>query len=203
MLTSVDPTGGSSAWQAYGSQYGIPDATGIPGMFQDVSSPSATLCVAVDALGNVATSTDPTGGAGAWHSVHIDGWNSLQAVSCAPQGRLCAETDNFFNVLTSTNPVSARPAWSATKVGIARYISSPISCPAVSLCVGARRALREYQRLGADHDRHQSRLAGGTVDLRFFCLSARPFGRRSDPLGDRMCLTRAVRCVRLLRGRLW
>lgn len=135
VLTSVDPTGGASAWQTYGSEDGIPNATGIPGTFDDVSCASAQLCVAVDFLGNVATSKDPAGAAADWHSVHIDGGNNLHGVSCAPQGKLCSVTDDVHTVLTATNPISARSAWPATRVGVARYASSPISCPTVSLCV--------------------------------------------------------------------
>ncbi len=54
------------------------DPFSIPTYLLDVSCPSATLCVAVDSSGNVVTSTNPTGGAAAWHIAHVDGDNRLQ-----------------------------------------------------------------------------------------------------------------------------
>ena len=53
----------------------------------EISCPSASLCVAVDDVGNLVTSTDPSGGAGAWSTpVSIGG--GLSAVAC-PSTTLC------------------------------------------------------------------------------------------------------------------
>ena len=43
-----------------------PEVLDTGNTLQAVSCPSATLCVAVDNDGNAITSTNPTGGAGAW-----------------------------------------------------------------------------------------------------------------------------------------
>jgi hypothetical protein len=50
---------------------------------QSVSSPSATLCVAVDANGNVLTSTGPTGGATTWQRWLVDPGTWLASISYA------------------------------------------------------------------------------------------------------------------------
>jgi hypothetical protein len=49
-------------------------STALPGLggLRAVSCPSVSLCVAVDASGDVVTSTDPAGGAGAWRVAHVD-----------------------------------------------------------------------------------------------------------------------------------
>src|SRR5437588_11249404 len=46
---------------------------GQPQQLHSVSCPSASLCVAGNSAGNVVTSTNPTGGAGAWTISHVDG----------------------------------------------------------------------------------------------------------------------------------
>ena len=130
VLTSTDPTGGPSAWTVTSLFSGYHQFTGI-------SCPSASLCVAVDAVGDVVVSTNPIGGPAAWRTTNIDGRTSINAVSC-PSGSLCVAVDNLANVLTSTNPTGSASAWSAP----ARVDPDPhypalnsISCPSASLCV--------------------------------------------------------------------
>src|SRR6266852_2592623 len=59
---------------------------GTSTLFTSVSCPASTLCVAVDAHGNMVTSSNPTGGAVAWTQTNVDGsdyydsW--LVGVSC-------------------------------------------------------------------------------------------------------------------------
>jgi hypothetical protein len=118
-----------------------------------VSCVSRSLCVAVDAGGNVLRSTDP-GGAGAWSATAVDtgefycGYHgtpgqcplSLSGVSC-PSASLCVAVDNAGNGVISTDPTAATPTWSAPTV-----IDTPndlygegqnlrVSCASTSLCV--------------------------------------------------------------------
>jgi hypothetical protein len=58
--------------------------------------------VAVDAVGNVVTSTNPTVGVGAWAVTHVDGTHAINAVSCV-SAPLCVAADGAGNVVTSTN----------------------------------------------------------------------------------------------------
>jgi len=62
-----------------------------------LACPSANRCVAVDQTGHVLTSTDPTGGAGAWRVVDVDP-NGLVSLSC-PSVALCVAVDGNSSVL--------------------------------------------------------------------------------------------------------
>jgi hypothetical protein len=62
-----------------------------------VSCPTVSFCVAVDGVGNVLTSTQPTGGAAAWSAVNVDTSSGLTAVSCASPS-LCVAVDNAGDV---------------------------------------------------------------------------------------------------------
>ncbi len=125
VVTSTDPTGGSSKWTA---------VTIDNFALNDVSCASTTLCVAVDKNGNVLTSTDPTGGAGEWAVTQIDTayGNDLVGVSCVPGQTLCVAVDDVGNAFSSNDPSGGAGAWSQSGTG--DFLSS-ISCPSTSLCV--------------------------------------------------------------------
>ncbi len=72
-----------------------------------VSCPSSGLCVGVDNFGNVVTSSNPTGGAGAWAVTNVVGANFMTGVSC-PSSSLCVAVDGGGNVVTSSNPTGGR-----------------------------------------------------------------------------------------------
>jgi hypothetical protein len=100
-----------------------------------VSCPSVSLCVGVDAAGNVDSSTDPLGGRAAWSvspvARGLPGADSIDAVSCPTVG-FCAAVSGLI-VLTSTDPAGGVSAWPAATVDDTRLTS--ISCPSESLCV--------------------------------------------------------------------
>lgn len=104
-----------------------------------VSCPSASLCVAGETGGNVVTSTNPTGGAGAWTVADAsESGATIKGVSC-PSASLCVAVDSGGNVVTSTNPTGGAGAWSVAHVGgpgtgISAGLIS-VSCPSASLCV--------------------------------------------------------------------
>jgi hypothetical protein len=99
--------------------------------FEGVSCPSLALCVAVDSIGNVVTSTDPTGGTGAWAKAAIDSNHLLNAVFCSslPQ---CFVTDRDGTAFTSTDPTGGPGAWKVSS-GTPRVSSG--TCPTTTLCV--------------------------------------------------------------------
>jgi hypothetical protein len=97
-----------------------------------VSCPSSSLCVVTNGHGQVATSTDPTGGA--WQVADVDGTNAIGALAC-PSVSLCVAGDADGNVVTSTNPTGGAGAWQPADVD-GKQIFQAMSCPSVSLCVG-------------------------------------------------------------------
>jgi hypothetical protein len=92
------------------------------------------LCVAVDDNGNVATSTNPTGGAGDWTITNLDGTVVLNGVSCAPSTTSCVVVGSDGAVLTSNNPTGGVGAWSGV-LADPQYSINWVSCPAAMLCV--------------------------------------------------------------------
>jgi hypothetical protein len=109
-------------------------ATVDPATPTGISCPSTSLCVAVDARGDVLVSAAPRAGAPAWRVSVIDPGTALSGVSC-PSLQLCVAVDRAGQVLTSTDPASVNPAWPAGLVAPDQWAG--VSCPTVSLCVAA------------------------------------------------------------------
>jgi Divergent InlB B-repeat domain len=133
VLTSTDPTGGSSAW-ASTKVSELPELPyTAPNAFNGVScpSPAGSLCVVVGESG-IFTSTDPAGGTGAWAQVGGVGPRS-EAVSC-PSASLCVVANSYGEVITSTDPTGAPGEWTAADVDGTNPIIS-LSCASESLCV--------------------------------------------------------------------
>jgi hypothetical protein len=135
VVTSADPTGGSSAW-AVAKIDNEPEAPYTePNLLNEVScpKPAGSLCVAVGASG-IFTSSDPTGGADAWTQVSGVG-EQAHAVSC-PSTSLCvASYGSNGEIATSTDPTGGAGAWKVAQVDGANPIVG-LSCPSESLCVG-------------------------------------------------------------------
>jgi hypothetical protein len=120
-----------------------------------VSCPGESLCVAVGALGTVAVSRSPAGGAEEWEVFYptfaepdkscleegisaercAEPRGSLDAVSCATES-LCVAVGKEGAVYSSTDPAGGAKAWT---VGNGKELGSPhltaVSCPSASLCV--------------------------------------------------------------------
>ena len=93
-----------------------------------------------DLAGNVMTSTDPTGGAGAWTltniSADITGLPNFDSVSCAST-TLCVIGSLSDHVYMSTDPTGGSAAWIPVRVipqGEAAMFG--LSCPTNAFCVG-------------------------------------------------------------------
>ena len=105
---------------------------------QSVSCPQANLCVAVDAGGNVLSSTNPTGGVATWKRSLVDPGTWLAAISC-PTTSLCVAGDGDGNLVISANPTAGAATWSKVNVTPGVVIDA-VSCPTTSFCVAGNRA---------------------------------------------------------------
>jgi hypothetical protein len=132
VLWSTNPTKKSSWHSAALEPSSSPDVSGTIG-FDGLSCPTANFCAAVDDIGNVFTTSNPTGGKAAWHGAEIDNIELLQVGCSGPH--LCAALDYYGNALTSTAPLSG--VWHSAHLtdhsGAAFY---GVSCAGSSLCVG-------------------------------------------------------------------
>jgi hypothetical protein len=116
------------------------------------SCPSPTVCVVVGSNGALASSTNPTAGAGAWVVTHFNGAEEVhpsdprvyysgaqvRGVSC-PTTEFCAAMSRQGYIYASTNPAGGAPAWSAIALQAEkkpRIHAYGVSCPSISLCVG-------------------------------------------------------------------
>jgi hypothetical protein len=134
VVTSTNPTGGASAWSAPANIDPVNPLTGTL-FFYSVSCPSSSLCVAVDSQGDVVTSTNPTGGSGAWSApAQIDAPATLKGGASCPSTSLCVAFDTGGNVLTATGaapvvPVvtNTTPANGATGVAAKASVSAVFS----------------------------------------------------------------------------
>ena len=135
VVTSADPTDGSSAWTVAKIDNEPEAPYTEPNLLNDVScpQPAGSLCAAAGVSG-IFTSSDPTGGASAWTLVSGVGGHA-HSISC-PSASLCvASYGSNGEIVTSTDPTGGSGAWKVTQVND----SSPIvrlSCPSESLCVG-------------------------------------------------------------------
>jgi hypothetical protein len=146
IASSTNPTGGPAAWHSVFAGEGFYEApSGSPVIssrqVQGVSCPTTQMCVAVTTLGQIYSTTDPTGPASAWKVVEIPsrGNTHLYGVSC-PSASLCVAVSgrrvNTGKVFTSTNPTGGAAAWHVAELGESLDLRA-VSCSSVSLCVAA------------------------------------------------------------------
>jgi hypothetical protein len=96
-----------------------------------VACATVSLCVGVDASGNVTSTTSPT--TGAWSGpVSMDPGHSITSVAC-PSASLCLAVDNHGSLLATTTPASPSPWTSGTIDGTTALAG--ISCASTTLCV--------------------------------------------------------------------
>ena len=106
-----------------------------------VACPTASLCFAADAAGNIISSADPTAGASSWSLSSVDGV-ALTGLAC-PAVTLCVATDQSGSVVTSANPTGGSGAWTTTAVDSAKgqadggggTLLRGLACPTTTLCV--------------------------------------------------------------------
>jgi hypothetical protein len=148
VLTCAVSASAASEWQV--AQF--PDGSET-GLFLDVDCPSRSLCVAVGSNDAVASSSDPTGGIGAWRIGNLQEPGSyseppagsgtvllpgaqIRGVSC-PTTTFCVAVTRLGGIFTTTHPDGGVGAWN----GFQLQESGPrthlygVSCPSPSLCV--------------------------------------------------------------------
>jgi hypothetical protein len=113
------------------------------GVITGVACPATNLCVAVDSVGQVTHSTQPTGGKAAWTKpIRIDtaaqaggGYAGFAAISC-PTIKLCLAVDNSANgqVAYTTDPRGPASAWKLATIGTGVTLSS-VSCVSATFCL--------------------------------------------------------------------
>jgi hypothetical protein len=136
-LTSTAPAGGVAQWHEVSSPHIQGSGNKVsPPYYEDpilgVSCASSALCVAVDAAGNVLTSTDPASSESTWTIAAVD-THPLYGISC-PSVSLCVAVDGAGDVVSSTDPTGGSTAWTVSSIDPA-YLLTAISCASASLCV--------------------------------------------------------------------
>jgi hypothetical protein len=124
VFTSTDPTGGVAAWREADLGEALDPRA--------VSCPSATLCVAAGANGELVASTDPTGGPGAWSVVGTPGGAGvLQSIDCV--AGVCLTGNSGGNLLATSEP-TALPSWHEANGGGSVQITGS-ACASASACL--------------------------------------------------------------------
>jgi hypothetical protein len=151
VFTSNDPTGGAEAWHAAQIDSATCSARVCPSVapnFLDaISCPSVSACVAGDLVGNLLTSTDPTGASGAWSSQHVDNdidglnhgatWGAMiEEISC-PSASVCFARDQTGNLFSSEDPFGGGTPWRTSHVLPPTIGLLSLECRSRSFCVGA------------------------------------------------------------------
>jgi len=135
------------AWSPYGNRAGMVLTSTSPAVIPSVwtptgvdsaaltaiSCPTVKFCVATDSVGNVITSTNPSGGIVTWHVTKVIGADSFTAISC-PTVHFCAAVDSKGQVVTSIDPTGGSDAWTTTTPDGSQRLES-VSCPSAGFCV--------------------------------------------------------------------
>jgi len=118
----------------------IDPGTGSTGEFTGLSCTSASVCVALDAAGNLLTTTNPSGVGGEWTRTHLEGAEQPEnftrgEASCA-SSTLCVFVGGpVGGVFASTDPLGGPSAWTQETIDVGAL--TDIACVAPSLCVAA------------------------------------------------------------------
>jgi len=90
------------------------------------------MCVAIDSQGDVVSTAEPTGPAGAWDIFVLLPSSALDAVSC-PAASLCVAVGWAGTIATSTHPLGGRRAWMQRRLADPNDLTD-VSCPSPSRC---------------------------------------------------------------------
>jgi hypothetical protein len=144
IASSTAPLSGADAWSVVrpGGSFepgpGVPAGSSFGGaQLKDVDCPSAGLCVAASFDGKVYSSTDPSGGVGAWKVTELTPPKTPRVhalgISC-PSANLCVAAAYGGKIAYSRNPTGEMADWHL--VSLAQpFDFRGISCPSASLCV--------------------------------------------------------------------
>jgi putative Ig domain-containing protein len=132
--TSTDPASKSAIWKTTNVNSGIAINPGGSYFLEDIACPSTALCVAVDSVGNVLTSTNPLSGSPTWTAAKADNAGGFTAITC-PSTSLCVAVDFAGDAVVSTDPTGGAGAWTTTPIddGLLVHYES-VSCPTSREC---------------------------------------------------------------------
>ena len=139
VVSSNDPTAGAAGWNRINVGAGEQTTWGhySPGRaIRAVDCPTAGFCVGVSYEGFVYTSTNPTGGPGAWSTADLtpEGPNiHMYGVDC-PATNLCVAVGTEGELLTSTDPGGGAGAWTLAQLPESVRLRG-VSCASANLCV--------------------------------------------------------------------
>lgn len=142
-----------------------------------ISCSSARLCVTIDQMGDIYSSTAP--GAGRWH-LHRAAAFGARTVSCDPAGLCIAPRSRSYYV--TTHPANVSRAWG--RVSLPRRGTLDIACRSRRLCVGVTWngfALSTSDPMGG---LWQSQLVDGHDSLTAVSCPAVGFCIAADSAGD-------------------
>ena len=105
---------------------------GTNGDLHDISCSSPSLCIAIDASGELLTSTDPAGGAGAWNPTTNFSEQGLTRTACTPSA-MCVIGDASGDIFVSTDPTNGSSWTGGAGDGLDTIVS--MSCASDTLCV--------------------------------------------------------------------
>jgi hypothetical protein len=131
LIVSRSPSARAKSWHL------LRPASGNANLWESASCPTASFCVAGDAVGRVAVSTHPAR-ARSWRMTKIaPGVGSRRApeissISC-PSTTFCLAGDANGSVHWSTRPTGGAGAWHAVKISGGRLIAA--SCRSRTFCV--------------------------------------------------------------------
>jgi hypothetical protein len=137
IYVSTDPAGDQGPWRrVYHDPARVPsgDST-FPATIQDIDCPATSACVAVDDVGNLLTTTDPTGGDATWKRTPVTHFYFGGGVACPSAARCVLADDNL--AYSSDEPFGGAP-WVSTPVSLTPAPPPRISCPSILMCVISR-----------------------------------------------------------------
>lgn len=141
IVSSTNPTGGPSAWNAVHPEgywlppTGDPSETSYPGnAIRGVSCPTTGFCAAAGPQGHFFATTNPTGPAEGWVEARLGlDATHMNGISC-PTPSLCVAVGQNGRIVTSTEPTGGVSAWRITKLN-EPFDLRGVSCATTSLCV--------------------------------------------------------------------
>jgi hypothetical protein len=101
-----------------------------------LACPNASLCVAGDDAGNIASSTNPAGGPSAWSMFPVEPGHRIASIACASPS-LCIAADDRGDLLTAEDPSAGASAWTRARLSTA---------PLTVRCTSARRGPQRGRR---------------------------------------------------------
>lgn len=99
----------------------------------EATCPFQNLCLAVDGLGNVFSTADPTGG-GPWGVSRVPTSTNVLTLPACPSVNLCLLGDHNGGLFVSSGPTARGAVWRRTGFSDSLPIQA-IVCPSTSLCV--------------------------------------------------------------------